>query len=66
MQSKSYDCHVVKITAGDVVWFGHGTVKSPLRQVAELEGLLDGLRKAQENAIDDLLLCVRSELLGQV
>lgn len=54
--------HVV----GDVVWFGHGTVKSPLREVAELKGLLYGLQKARENAIDDLLMSTRLELLTQV
>lgn len=51
---------------GDVVWFGHGTVKSPLRQAAELKGLLDGLQKAHENGIADLLMCTRLELLTQV
>ncbi|KAL3161579.1 hypothetical protein ABBQ32_010441 [Trebouxia sp. C0010 RCD-2024] len=52
--------------AGDVIWFGRGTVKSPLRQAAELKGLLHGLQKARENAIDDLLMCTRSGLLTQV
>lgn len=48
------------------MWFGHGTVKSPLRQVAELKGLLNGLQKAHEIAIDDLVMCTRLELLTQV
>lgn len=51
---------------GDVVWFGHGTVKTPLRQAAELKGLMDGLLRAHENGIEDLLMCARSELLDQV
>ena len=51
---------------GDVVWFGHGTVKTPLRQAAELQGLLVGLQKAHEHAVCNLLVCVRSELLSQV
>ena len=51
---------------GDVVWFSHGTVKSPLRQAAELKGLLHGLQKAHENGIEDLLMCTRFELLTQV
>lgn len=54
------------LNAGDVVWFGHGTVKSPLRQAAELKGLLDGLHKAHENGVEELLMCTRLELLEQV
>lgn len=57
-------CHHAHV--GDVIWFGHGTVKSLLRLAAELKGLLNGLQKARENAIDDLLMCTRPELLTQV
>jgi len=52
--------------AGELVWFGHGLVRDMVEEAAELQGILEGLRKAKDHNIEQLVLCAKVSLLEQV
>ena len=57
---------LLQLCTGEVVWLGQGAVKDTTQEVAELRGVLEGLEKAQEHGVLELVLCLRSQLLRQV
>lgn len=48
------------------MWFGHGLVRDMVEEAAELQGILEGLRKAKDHNIAQLIMCAKVSLLKQV
>ena len=57
---------IIKHDAGELMWFGHGLVMDMVEEAAELQGILEGLRKAKDHNIAQLILCATVSLLKQV
>ncbi|DBA79554.1 TPA: hypothetical protein ACH3X1_008253 [Trebouxia sp. C0004] len=55
-----------KHNAGELVWYGYGSVRDMVEEAAELQGFLEGLRKAKDHNIAHLVLCAKVSLLKQI